>query len=177
MRGPISLTSSICIFFHPLLGFPLPLGACERGPLIHVFSVRTKNSRERRSRILLVSSGVWWRNQFVSSCCVIRVLRFLPSSSCFVSSFIDHFGSFLLSWSVLWRELNLSTEGNQPIPHELVDRVISWSRLQEPVVFVLLRFPVDWLQIGRWPLRGSSPTTLWSYSPSFVEVGEDLAAN
>jgi hypothetical protein len=77
----------------------------------------------------------------------------------------------------LWRELNLSTEGNQPIPHELADRAISWSRSQEPVFFVLFRFSIDWLQIGWWPLRGISPTALWACSPSFVAVGEDLATN
>jgi hypothetical protein len=82
-----------------------------------------------------------------------------------------------LHWFELWRELSLSTKGNQPIPHELVDQTISWSRSQEPVFFILFRFSVDWLQIGRWPLRGSSPTALWSCSPCFVVVGEDFGAN
>jgi hypothetical protein len=42
---------------------------------------------------------------------------------------------------------------------------------------VFLWFPVDWLQIGWWPLRGSSPTALWSCLQSFVVVGEVLVAN
>jgi hypothetical protein len=33
--------------------------------------------------------------------------------------------------------LSLSTEGNQPIPHELTDQAISWSRSQELVFFFL----------------------------------------
>jgi hypothetical protein len=93
------------------------------------------------------------------------------------SSFLDLFDPFFLHWFELWHELSLSTEGNQPIPHEPADRVISWSRSQEPVFFVPFRFPVDWLQIRQWPLRGSSPTVLWSRSQSFVAVGEGLAAN
>jgi hypothetical protein len=104
--------------------------------------------------------------------------RYSPSPS-LLSWFVVSrpFWSVLFHLFELWRVLNLSTEGNQPIPHELADRIISWSRSQEPVLFVLLRFPIDWLQIGRWPLRGSSPTALWSCIPSLVAVGVDLTTN
>jgi hypothetical protein len=54
----------------------------------------------------------------------------------------------LLPWFELWRELSLSTEGNQPIPHELADRAISWSRSQESVFFFLLWFFVIGLKLG-----------------------------
>jgi hypothetical protein len=42
----------------------------------------------------------------------------------------------------------LSTEGNQPISHELVDRAISWFRSQEPVLFRFSSISRDRLEIG-----------------------------
>jgi hypothetical protein len=63
-----------------------------------------------------------------------------PSRSWVNSSFLDHFGSFLLYWFELWRELSLSTEENQLILHELADRTISWLGLKNRCFFVLLRF-------------------------------------
>jgi hypothetical protein len=90
----------------------------------------------------------------------------------------DTFYPFFLHWFELWRELSLSSEWNQPIPHKLADRAIFWCRSQEPVFFfVSPQFSVDWFQIGRWPLRVSSPTALWSCILSLVAVGVDLATN
>jgi hypothetical protein len=93
------------------------------------------------------------------------------------SSLWDRFDPFLLRWSDLWRELRLSTEGNHPIPHKITDRDKSWTRVSKPAFSVPLWFPVNWLQIGRWPLRGSSSTALWSCVPSLVAAGVDLATN
>jgi hypothetical protein len=76
----------------------------------------------------------------------------------------------LLSWFELWRELSLSTEGNQSIPHELADRMISWSRSQEPVFFVLLWFSVDRLEIGCWCLEDIFSTLPRIYLQSFKSI-------
>jgi hypothetical protein len=86
------------------------------------------------------------------------------------SSSLDYFGSFLLPWFELWCELSLSTEGNQPIPHELADRAIFWSRSQEPVFFVLLRFPVDRLEIKCWCFEDIFSTLPRTYLQSFKSI-------
>jgi hypothetical protein len=111
-------------------------------------------------------------------CVVLRVLHefiFCPLVLAFDSSFLDHFDSFLLCWFDLWCELNLSTEGNQLIPHEIVDR----GKLRSWRIFwrfsLSFWFPIDLPQIGWWPLRGSFPTALWSSIPSLVAVGFDLS--
>jgi hypothetical protein len=92
-----------------------------------------------------------------------------PSRSWADSSFLDHFGSFLLPWFELWRELSLSTEENKPIPHELADRAISWSRSQE-LMFFVLRFPVDRLEIGCWCLENIFSTLPRTYLQSFKSI-------
>jgi hypothetical protein len=93
-----------------------------------------------------------------------------PSRSWADSSFLDHFASFLLPWFKLWRELSLFTEGNQPIPHELADRVISWSRSQEPVFFRSSLISHDRLEIGCWCLEDIFSTLLRTYLQSFKSI-------
>jgi hypothetical protein len=117
-----------------------------------------------------VSSGVRRMKKFVCSWCVLRELLPSPSSSSFDFSFLDHFGSFLLPWFELWRELTLSTEGNQPIPHELADRVISWSRSQEPVFFRSSFISRDRLEIGCWCLEDIFSTLPRTYLQSFKSI-------
>jgi hypothetical protein len=124
-----------------------------------------------------VSSGVRRVNQFVCSWCVLCELLSSPTSSTFDSSFLACFDSFLLYGFDQWYELKLSTEGFASIPHEIIDQSKSRARVRFWGIFVFLRFSIEWLQIERWPLRGSSSTALWSCSSSFVAVGEDLATN
>jgi hypothetical protein len=64
------------------------------------------------------------------------------------SSFWDRFDSFLLCWVDLWRGLSLSTKGIQSIPHEITDRVESWSRVWNWCFPSLLDFPVICLILG-----------------------------
>jgi hypothetical protein len=92
-------------------------------------------------------------------------------------SFWYHFDLFLLCWDELGCELSLFTKGFHLIPHEFIDRGESCCRVSKSVFFGFSWFPVDWLQIGWWPLRGSSPTALWPFGPILVAVGWDLAAN
>jgi hypothetical protein len=108
--------------------------------------------------------------QFVCSWCVFRELLPSPSSSSFDSSFLDYFDSFLLPWFKLWRELSLSTEGNQPIPHELADRMISWSRSQEPELFCFPLISRDRLEIGCWCLEDIFSTLSRTYLQSFKSI-------
>jgi hypothetical protein len=111
--------------------------------------------------------GVW-----INSCVldVFFTFFFSPSRSWVDSSFLDHFGSFLLHWFELWRELSLSTEGNQLIPHELADRTISWSRSQEPVLFHFSSISRDRLEIGRWCLEDIFLTLPRTYLQSFKSI-------
>jgi len=124
---------------------------------------------------LLVSFGIRLLRCFCDSYPWSSRSCFSPSYSCLDSLFWDRFDSFLLHWIDLWCELSLSTEGNQPIPHELIDRDESSFRGEKPVFLAFFRFPVVWLQIGQWSLRDSSPTALWSCSQNLVAVGVDLA--
>jgi hypothetical protein len=101
--------------------------------------------------------------------CSSRSFSF-PSHSWADSSFLDHFSSFLLPWFKLWRELSLFTEGNQPIPHELADRAIFWSRSQEPVFFHSSSISRDRLEIGCWCLEDIFSTLRKTYLQSFKSI-------
>jgi hypothetical protein len=114
-----------------------------------------------------VSFGVRRMKKFVCSWCVLRELLPSPSSSSFDSSFLYHFGSFLLPWFELWRELSLFTKGNQPIPHELVDWAISWSRSQELVFLCSSSISRDRLEIGCWCLEDIFSILPRTYLQSF----------
>jgi hypothetical protein len=93
-----------------------------------------------------------------------------PSCSWVDYSFLDHFGSFFLPWFELWRELSLFTKGNQPIPHELADRAISWSRSQEPIFFCSSSISRDRLEIRCWCLEDIFSTLLRTYLQSFKSI-------
>jgi hypothetical protein len=84
--------------------------------------------------------------------------------------FLGHFCSFLLPWFELWCELSLSTEGNQPIPHELADWVISWSRSQELVLFCFSSISHDRLEIMCWCLEDIFSTLPRTYLQSFKSI-------
>ena len=48
---------------------------------------------------------------------------------------------------------------------------IKFSERKTGVFFAFFRFPIDWLQIGRWSIIDRSPTALWSSSRNLVAVG------
>jgi hypothetical protein len=93
-----------------------------------------------------------------------------PSCSWADSSFLDYFGLFLLPWFKLWREFSLSTEGNQPIPHQLADQTISSSRFQEQVFFRSSLISHDRLEVGCWCLEDIFSTLPITYLQSFKSI-------
>jgi hypothetical protein len=122
------------------------------------------------SRILLVSSGIW--KKFCSCDFVMCSSHSSSSPSRFWvdSSFLDHFDSFLLPWFELWRELSLFTKENLPIPHELEDRAISWSRSKKPMFFCSSSISHDRLEIRCWCLEDIFSTLLRIYLQSFKSI-------
>jgi hypothetical protein len=96
----------------------------------------------------LVSFGVRSLNQFVCSWCVLRELFTFPSSFSFDSSFLARFDSFLLHGFDQWRELNVFTEGNHLIPHEITDRDESRARVRFWGFFGFLWFPLTRIKLG-----------------------------
>jgi hypothetical protein len=93
-----------------------------------------------------------------------------PSRSWADSSFLDHFGSFLLYWFELWRELSLFTERNQLISHELADRAISWLGLKNRCFFRSSLISRDRLEIRCWCLENIFSTLPRTYLQSFKSI-------
>jgi hypothetical protein len=148
MREPPS-PSPLSFFFHSTLGFPPSLKVLVRE--VHKLRDLCKDSRilyENGGHYHLVSFGIWFvMNFWWFVFCSLRSYSSL-SRSCLDSSFWDCFDSFLLCWSELWRELNLSTEGNHPIPHEFIDWDESSSRVSFSCSSEFLDFPLIGFKLG-----------------------------
>jgi len=85
---------------------------------------------------------------------------FPPFTFLLESWVLGRFNSNQLIWDELGCELNLSTEGNHPTPHEFIDRGESSSRVEKLGFIAISCFSVDWLCLRRWSSR-SSLQTLW----------------
>ena len=115
---------------------------------------------------------IWWC--FCEWFCVHLVFIILPFLLRLISLILDHFNPFFLCILEQWCETNLFTEGNQSIPHELVDRDGFVFRSQELRDF---RFPLI-SEIVRhyrlWFSWSSILATLGARPQNSGSIGADL---
>ena len=120
---------------------------------------------------LIVSSGI----RFVRCFCDSRSYFFLSFLAWIIVLRPFWFILFDLRWTRMWVDpfhRRISSNSSR------VHRLGRFKFLGEKsAFFTFILFPVDWLQIGRWSLRSSSPTALWPFGSNLVAVGWDLAAN